>query len=280
MEPGSRPALKDALALLHPDVGVFCDLTRDAIKGDAFIERSPGFVNGGEGLEGDILRAVTGWREGWGDYTPRSCSQILNYISAHDNFTLWDKLVMCLDVNGDGAGAADLDGLWADVLAQNKLAAFICFTCQGRLFFQAGEEFGRTKLGEGNSFRSPPRLNMLRWERARRFEGLTDYYRQLIRLRKSLPGLWDKSPAAAERITARTIHCPKVVSFQVEGGGPQGERLLVVYNASDQPFSLPLPQGRWTIRADGRNADQRRRVEQKELAIPPCSGALLLREGD
>ena len=54
---------------------------------------------------------------------------------------------MCLGVNGDEAGAADLDGLWADVLEQNKLAAFICFTCQGRLFFQAGEEFGRTKLG-------------------------------------------------------------------------------------------------------------------------------------
>ena len=49
MEPGSRPVLKNALALLHPDVGVFCDLTRDAIKGDAFIERAPGFVNGGAG---------------------------------------------------------------------------------------------------------------------------------------------------------------------------------------------------------------------------------------
>ena len=117
--------LKNALALLHPDVGVFCDLTRDAIKGDAFIERAPGFVNGGEGREQDILRAVIGWRDGWGEYTPRSCSQIVNYVSAHDNFTLWDKLVMCLGVNGDEAGAADLDGLWADVLEQNKLAAFM-----------------------------------------------------------------------------------------------------------------------------------------------------------
>ena len=54
MEPGSRPVLKNALALLHPDVGVFCDLTRDAIKGDAFIERAPGFVNGGEGREQDL----------------------------------------------------------------------------------------------------------------------------------------------------------------------------------------------------------------------------------
>ena len=280
MEPGSRPVLKNALALLHPDVGVFCDLTRDAIKGDAFIERAPGFVNGGEGLEQDILRAVIGWRDGWGEYTPRSCSQIVNYVSAHDNFTLWDKLVMCLGVNGDEAGAADLDGLWADVLEQNKLAAFICFTCQGRLFFQAGEEFGRTKLGEGNSFRSPPRLNMLCWERVRRFEGLTDYYRQLIRLRKSLPGLCDKSPAAAERVTARSIHRPKVVSFQVERGGPLGERLLIAYNASDRPFSLSLPHGRWIVRADGRSADQRRPAQRNEIGIPPCSGVLLLREGD
>ena len=280
MEPGSRPVLKNALALLHPDVGVFCDLTRDAIKGDAFIERSPGFVNGGEGLEQDILRAVTGWREGWGEYTPRSCSQIINYVSAHDNFALWDKLVMCLEANGDGAGPADLDRLREDVLAQNKLAAFICFTCQGRLFLQAGEEFGRTKLGEGNSFRSPPGLNMLCWERARRFEELTDYYRALIRLRKSLPGLCDKSPAAAERITARTVHCPKMVSFQVERGGPLEERLLIAYNASDKPFSLPLPDGRWTIRADGRSADQRRPTCQGNIAIPACSGVLLLREED
>jgi len=280
MEPGSRPVLKNALALLHPDVGVFCDLTRDAIKGDAFIERAPGFVNGGAGREQDILRAVIGWRDGWGEYTPRSCSQIVNYVSAHDNFTLWDKLVMCLGVNGDEAGAADLDGLWADVLEQNKLAAFICFTCQGRLFFQAGEEFGRTKLGEGNSFRSPPRLNMLCWERVRRLEGLTDYYRQLIRLRKSLPGLCDKSPAAAERVTARSIRRPKVVSFQVERGGPLGERLLIAYNASDRPFSLSLPHGRWIVRADGRSADQRRPAQRNEIGIPPCSGVLLLREGD
>ena len=280
MEPDTRPVLKNALSLLHPDVGVFCDLTRDAIKGDAFIERSPGFVNGGVGLEQDILRAVTGWREGWGEYTPRSCSQIVNYVSAHDNFTLWDKLVMCLDVNGDEAGPADLERLRAKVLTQNKLAAFIYFTCQGRPFLQAGEEFGRTKLGEGNSFCSPPQLNMLCWERARRFQGLTDYYRQLIRLRKSLPGLWDKSPAAAERITARTIHRPKVVSFQVEGGGPREERLLVVYNASEEPFSLALPDGQWTVRADGQNADQHRRAGHTHADIPACSGALFLREGD
>ena len=71
-----------------------------------------------------------------------------------------------------------------------------------------------------------------------------------------------------------------MVSFQVERGGPLEERLLIAYNASDKPFSLPLPDGRWTIRADGRSADQRRPTCQGNIAIPACSGVLLLREED
>ena len=276
MEPGAHPALKRNVGMLDPGVGMFCDLTRDAVKGDAFLETAPGFVNGGEGFEEAILHAAAGWREGGGEFRPRSCSQVLNYVSAHDNFTLWDKLVMCMP---EGAGKpADFDRLRMDVLERNKLAAFICFTCQGRLFLQAGEEFGRTKLGEGNSYRSSPELNMLRWERAGRFAPLTDYYRGLIRLRKSLPGLCDKSAAAVSRVTDGTVHRPWTVSFQVEGGGPGGERLLVVYNASPEPFSLPLPEGRWTVRADGCQADQRRPARQGPVVVPAYSGMLLLRE--
>ena len=121
---------------------------------------------------------------------------------------------------------------------------------------------------------------MLCWERVRRFEGLTDYYRQLIRLRKSLPSSGATPPAATGRVTARTTHRPKVVSFQWGRGGPLGERLLIAYTASDRPFSLSLPHGRWIVRADGRSADQRRPAQRNEIGIPPCSGVLLLREGD
>ena len=42
----------------------------------------------------------------------------------------------------------DFTSRFEDVLAANRLAAFIYFTCQGNLLMQAGEEFGRTKLGE------------------------------------------------------------------------------------------------------------------------------------
>lgn len=279
MERNTHPALKRFVNLLDPNVGVFCDNTRDAVKGNAFLERSPGFVNGGENLEQDILHAVTAWHQGGQEFSPQSCSQIVNYISAHDNFTLWDKLVMCLSSNSPPA-PEDFTCFREDLLAQNKLAAFLYFTCQGRLFLQAGEEFARTKLGEGNSYRSTPELNMLCWSRASRFSELADYYRELIRLRKSLPGLCDKSPAAAGRVTAQTIHRPGTVSFQVEGGGPREERLLIVYNASDKTFPLLLPDGRWTLRADGRTADQYRPAGPggSEISVPPCSGMLLMRE--
>jgi len=280
MEPGTHPALKYYVGMLDPGIGVFCDLTRDAIKGDSFRETAPGFVNGGEGFEEAVLRAVDGWREGGWEFHPGSCSQIINYVSVHDNFTLWDKLVMCLPEQADRP--VDFDTLRADILERNKLAAFICFTCQGRLFMQAGEEFGRTKLGEGNSYCAPPELNMLRWERAGRFGALTDYYRGLARLRKSLPGLCDKSPEAGARVTDKAVHRPGTVSFQVEGGGPRGERLLIVYNACPEDFSLRLPDGTWIVRADGQLADQRRPAGRDAglIAVPPYSGMLLLREND
>lgn len=121
---------------------------------------------------------------------------------------------------------------------------------------------------------------MLHWERARHFRALTDYYRGLIRLRKSLPGLCDKSPDAALRLTARTVHRPGTVSFQVEKGGPRGERLLTAYNACSEPFSLLLPDGGWAVLADGQQAGQHRPAGHggDQVTVPAYSGMLLLRE--
>ena len=274
LEPGTIPALKHNIHQLDPGIAVFSDATRDAIKGDCFHAEQPGFVNGGAGLGETVLCAAAGWTGGEGGFRPHACSQIINYVSAHDNYTLWDKLALC--AFGDGA-ALSYEEARDDLLAQNRLAAFICFTCQGSLFFQAGEEFARTKLGDGNSYKSSPSVNRLDWHRAWRFGALTDYYRQLIRLRKSLPGLCDKSPEAGRRITARTVHADGVVSFQVEGGGPCGGRLFIVYNATAHDYAIQLPSGRWTIRADGTDADQHRPLlsQGNWATVQPRSGMLL-----
>lgn len=309
MEEGTRAALKENVGYLQDSIAVFSDDTRDLIKGDVFIAENPGFVNGGKGLEEDLLHAVTGWRDHREGFRPNSCSQIINYISAHDNYTLWDKLLITMERGIVSRQEADYLEPRPEVLAANKLAAFICFTCQGHLFLQAGEEFGRTKFGDDNSYRSEPEINMLRWGQADRFRELVEYYRGLISLRRKLPGLCDKSRDAWRRIQDQSIHGEGVVSFRVDnrvrteegetGSGLQEgnsdslwEELLIYYNASDRSFPVDLSgipdtadgrrkselrkgsESEWEILADGVCADCRKPAEGR-AEVKPRSGMML-----
>lgn len=84
------PALKKHIAQLDCEIEMFCDDTRDAIKGHVFEAEIPGFVNGANGLEEKILNSVRAWStDGRNVKAP---SQVITYVSAHDNWTLWDKL--------------------------------------------------------------------------------------------------------------------------------------------------------------------------------------------
>ena len=265
MEDGVRAALKENIRYLDEGIGIFCDDTRDLIKGHVFYGEEPGIVNGGSGLESPLLHAVTGWKDGGADFAPKSCAQIINYVSAHDNFTLWDKLVLSM------RDEPDFTKRYEDVLAANKLAAFIYFTCQGRLFLQAGEEFGRTKGGEENSYCSSPEVNMLQWSRTVEYGELVDYYKGLIRLRKKLPGLCDKSSLAVKRVTEKRVHGDGVVSFKVDNKCSDDcgdwEELFVIYNTASEDYAMELPEGAWEILADGSEADCRKAVAEAEKSI-------------
>lgn len=283
MEPGTHAALKDNIAFLDDGIAVFSDDTRDVIKGDVFYPKIPGFVNGGKELEDRVLDAVTGWRDAVEGFCPKSCNQIVNYVSAHDNFTLWDKLL--LTMREDAVKQKETCLLpYPEILAANKLAALMYFTCQGHLFLQAGEEFGRTKFGDENSFRSDPEINMLRWGQTVRFGELLEYYRGLISLRKKLPGLCDKSAEARYRVSGKTVHREGVISFLVDNrGGENGgwSTLYIVYNASARACCVKLPQESggeispdWEILADGEMADCCRKAGET-VTVAAGSGMIL-----
>lgn len=305
METGTRAALKENAAYLQDSVAFFSDDTRDIIKGDVFLVKEPGFVNGGRGLEKRLLHAVTGWRDSREGFRPNSCSQIINYISAHDNYTLWDKLLITMEEGTGIRQKADFLEPKPEILAANKLAALICFTCQGHLFFQAGEEFGRTKFGDDNSYRSDPEINMLRWKQTERFRELVEYYKGLISLRQRLPGLCDKSRDAWRRVQEQTVHGQGVVSFRVDnrvsskeganaGGGeawktddPESreaketdggfgkenpdspwEELLIYYNASEKGFPVEPNAPGGLRKADSREIPE---AEWEILADDTCT---------
>ena len=295
MEEGTRAALKDNVEFLDENIAIFSDDIRDVVKGHVFYAKEPGFVNGAKGLEQTVLDAVSAWRKGGSTILPKSCSQIISYVSAHDNFTLWDKLVISMrdakdvySIDTEGKEVYDKPDIFTkkheDILAANKLAALIYFTCQGHIFFQAGEEYGRTKLGDENSYRSDPKINMLRWKQTVEFEDLVSYYKGLIRLRKNLPGLYDKSASAYIRIYKEEVHKEGVVSFVVDNSSKdeakksQWEELFVAFNASNETEYIPLPDGEWFVLADDKETDCCKPAEiygEGMVAVLPSSGLIL-----
>ena len=132
------------------------------------------------------------------------------------------------------------------------MAAAINFCCQGRPFFLAGEEFGRTKGGVKNSYCSHSRINQLDWVRAWKNKDLVDYYRGFIALRQQLPAVLDKTADAGKRILWAKQTAPDcaAVCLDNRGDSPWKQVLLLVNGSKDDRMGS-LPEGSWQVLADG-----------------------------
>lgn len=242
MEKDAIPALKCNVAKLNENVGMFCDDTRDAIKGHVFEGEIPGFVNGGKGKEEEILSSVKAWCGK--DSDVKAPSQIITYVSAHDNWTLWDKLSLTVEKK-------------EEQMKINKMAAAIYMTCQGTLFFLSGEEFARTKGGRENTYNAPIEINRLDWGLAYQNKELRMYYQGLIALRKQLPGLCDKSKDAWKRISGEWKK-DGVVGFYVDNKREKEcstwKTLYIIYNSRTEGFEAKLPKGNWELLLNGKDS--------------------------
>ena len=266
-------ANKANLAMLNERVGIFCDDTRDAIKGGCFDAREPGYVEGKPGSFWDIGAAVAAWCRS-DRLPPHAPSQIVSYVSAHDNFTLWDKL-LCVRYEKPEFTARD-----TVALAQNRLAAGIYLTSFGLPFMQAGEEFARTKKGVGNSYRSSPTLNRLDWNRAEQYHALVDYYRGLLALRAAFPRLGSTDRRAPEALQFFALEQPLVgwTLPAVWGDGAAWSALCVFYNPTDTTRTVPLPAGQWKLLSDGTSSSLWRgpsRIFTGNATLAPYSATIL-----
>ena len=266
-------ANKANLAMLNERVGIFCDDTRDAIKGGCFDAREPGYVEGKPGSFWDIGAAVAAWCRS-DRLPPHAPSQIVSYVSAHDNFTLWDKL-LCVRYEKPEFTARD-----TVALAQNRLAAGIYLTSFGLPFMQAGEEFARTKKGVSNSYRSSPTLNRLDWNRAEKYHALVDYYRGLLALRAAFPRLGSTDRHAPEALQFFALEQPLVgwTLPAVWGDGAAWSALCVFYNPTETACTVSLPAGQWKLLSDGTSSSLWRgqsRVFANKTALAPYSATIL-----
>ena len=170
-------------------VGAFSDDIRDAIKGSVFEAESGGFINGGNGFEETIKFGVVAstahkdinFNKLKYSKIPWAIEpyQVITYVSAHDNYTLWDKLALVKPLFAK-----------SDRIKMNKLAAAIILTSQGIPFIHAGDEILRTKKDRNgtlveNSYKSSDYVNKFYWSRKEKYIDIFNYYKKLIDLRKN-----------------------------------------------------------------------------------------------
>ena len=162
-----------------PEIAFFNDSFRDAVKGNVFAKMDCGFVNGKPDLAhfSSIFSTISGkFSENFWTKNP---SQTINYVECHDNLTLFDKLKISLN------NAAS-----ERILSAEKMSAALIFLSCGVAFFQAGQEFLRSKNLSENSYNLPDKINSIKWNLLRKNRGIVEYYRGLIGFRKRFYGVF------------------------------------------------------------------------------------------
>lgn len=215
---------------LHERIGWFSDETRDTIKGNVMDHHERGYVNGNEIWTHEGIRnALNGWRGT--ESSGREVGQIIQYVSAHDDLTLWDKLCISMRQQPTEAEFAALaqPHEMADIMSANMLAAGITLCSAGIPFMLSGEEFARTKLGCSNSYRSGVMINQLDWSRAQQFEPLVRWYSALIALRRAWPEFYD-----GVRTQLPTSHEAAIATLI-------GENLILCINPMYHDVTIELP---------------------------------------
>ncbi len=271
IEKGRVQSIKKNFTHLNENIGMFSDDIRDSIKGSVFELDEPGFVNGGEDFETSICDCLLGKynKDVNGNFDVAEPSRIISYVSSHDNQTLFDKL---------SETTKDKEKL----IKQYKLAAGIYLTMQGRPFMLSGEDFGRTKGGNENSFDSPIEVNRVDWMCSLQNAELSEYYRGLIALRKCIPGLCDKDKGAQKRIEILYAR-DGVVSFFVnnkESEISRWKRILVVYNSSNRDFcvgTLVDSARKWELLVNETSSLiwQERTQINETMNAAPCSALIM-----
>ncbi len=256
---GPSPLAEESRAIKRltwqlPGIAAFSDDIRDGIKGHWSDEKDPGFASGKAGqsmtiragLVGGIAHPQVDFSKV--NYSPKPWvgrpSQVINYVSCHDNHTLYDKVA----VSAPGASEPRR-------LAIQRLANTIVLTAQGVPFLHEGVEMAYTKGGNHNSYKSADQVNALDWNRMADYADLVAYHRDLIALRKAHPVFRMDDPELIRRV----ITFPETGSEHVvvqhadaAAAGDTWKELVLIFNGSEQPYSYNLPSGNWTLVGNGR----------------------------
>jgi len=177
----------------------------------------------------------------WDQMFAADPEQSVNYVSAHDNLILRDKILAWAALNGVQSQTGYLKRI-------QEFAGGIILTSQAIPFMEAGDEMLRDKHGNANSYNAPDSINEIHWNWKIDNADVFDYYRHVIALRKSHPGLrmttWQEIDKNVQ--TEQPRHGVVVNKINGSANGDTWQNIVVIYNSADN-YEYPLPSGAWRV---------------------------------
>ena len=262
------------------NIAVFSDDIRDAIRGSWMHSQIPGFVSGIDSLEESVKFGIVGATQHDSINYSRliyskepyvnNPTQIINYVSCHDDMCLVDKLR-----DSRPLGATD-----DELVRFDKLAQTIVFTSQGVPFIYAGEELYRNKKGIHNTYQSPDSVNRIDWNLKSTQQDVFNYYKGLIALRKAHSAFrLPTQEMVQQHLKFIQTNTPNVVAYMLTNhvNDEIWKDILVIFNGNRKPVSVEIPAGEWTVVChDGQiNLSGISFVTKTSFVVAPSSASIM-----
>jgi glycogen operon protein len=267
---------------------------------DQYRDTMRAYWKGDGGLIGDFARRLTGSNDLYG-HTERGPCASVNFVTAHDGFTLND-LVSYSEKHNEANGEENRDGTdnnvsWnggaegptddaaINAIREQQKRNFIgtLLVSQGVPMLVAGDEVGRTQLGNNNAYCQDNEINWHDWYWDDARWNLLNFAKKMIRLRKAHPILrrrdffkgvevgggrrdvaWLKpdgnemTPEEWEKEFARSLgmwlNGDQIPETDDHGGPLRDASFLVLFNAHHDQIEFKLPDpgagGAWRTEAD------------------------------
>ena len=233
------------------------------------------FIRGEHGTTGELAARVTGSAD---LYAGRGAAASVNFVTAHDGFTLHDLVAYNQKHNEDNGedgrdgehhnlswnsgteGPSEDPAVRALRLRRIKSALAILLTSQGIPMLVAGDEVARTQHGNNNAYCQDNEISWFDWELVRANADLLGFTRNLIAFRHAHPvlrspehlvgrdrvgsGYPDVSWHGARAWAPDWLHHGRVVALMRCGRHAKGEgdeSVYIAMNAHEQPHDLELP---------------------------------------
>jgi pullulanase len=222
-------------------MGMFNGYFRDAITGAAGNYSAQGFIDGQPSQnQNQIMAGIVGSIP-YGNLPNTFASEpdeTINYATSHDNYTLWDKIK-----------GAELSWTASQDIAAQKLGLAIPLLSEGVFFMQGGDEFARTKGGNGNSY-NVQLPNEFDWSRLTTFATVDNYVQGLIAIRKAHPAFTiDSAQTIRDNLSFLPNLPAGVIGYTINGSsvGDSYSTILVYFNGNTTSQQITLPSGTWNL---------------------------------